>query len=132
MNSHDSWLNQSKLETGMSSVPALAEVTRGMIRREKYRVGCPEAARATVARRLRIGAGSLSNLIRERIKAVSSEVRDRIVSAAIADLHNEISKLEHEKQLLMAMGDRPDSLDFQAVETSIETARKTLSRMRGG
>lgn len=130
MNSHDSWLNQSNQETGMSSVPALAEVTRGMIRREKYRLGCPQAAKQTVARRLRIGAGSLSNLIRERIKAVSSEVRDRIVAAAIADLGHEITKLEYERQLLLQMGTSPDHNDMRALEGALAAAREAIGRMR--
>ncbi len=130
MNSHRFGIIQSKQETEMSSVPALAQVARGMIQREKSRLGCPQAARDTVARRIKIGAGSLSNLIRERIKTVSADLRDRLVSAAIADLSNELTKLEHERQLLLQMGTSPDHDDMRSLESALATARKAIERMK--
>jgi hypothetical protein len=101
-----------------------------MIQREKSRLGCPQAARDTVARRIKIGAGSLSNLIRERIKTVSADLRDRLVSAAIADLSNELTKLEHERQLLLQMGTSPDHDDMRSLESALATARKAIERMK--
>ena len=130
MNSHRFGIIQSKQETEMSSVPALAQVARGMIQREKNRLGCPQAARDTVARRIKIGAGSLSNLIRERIKTVSADLRDRLVSAAIADLTNELTKLEHERQLLLQMGTSPDHDDMRSLESALATARQAIGRMK--
>lgn len=130
MNSHRFGIIQPKQETEMSSVPALAQVARGMIQREKNRLGCPQAARDTVARRIKIGAGSLSNLIRERIKTVSADLRDRLVSAAIADLTNELTKLEHERQLLLQMGTSPDHDDMRSLESALATARQAIERMK--
>lgn len=130
MNSHRFGIIQPKQETEMSSVPALAQVARGMIQREKNRLGCPQAARDTVARRIKIGAGSLSNLIRERIKTVSADLRDRLVSAAIADLTNELTKLEHERQLLLQMGTSPDHDDMRSLESALAAARQAIERMK--
>ena len=122
--------NQANQGSDMSSVPVLAEVTRGIVRREKYRVGDATVARQATARRLRIGLGTLKNLVYERIKTVSSELRDRIVAAAIADLSNEINKLEYEKQLLVQMGTSPDHNDMRALEGVLATARQAIERMR--
>lgn len=122
--------NQANQGSDMSSVPVLAGVTRGIVRREKYRVGDATVARQATARRLRIGLGTLKNLVYERIKTVSSELRDRIVAAAIADLSNEINKLEYEKQLLVQMGTSPDHNDMRALEGALATARQAIERMR--
>lgn len=115
----------------MSSVGVMSEVTRGIARREKHRMGDAAAAQRSTARRLRIGGGTLKNLIYRRVKAVSAELRDRIVAAAIADLTSEIRRLEHEKQLLLAMGTRPDHDDYCALESALATAHEVIDRMRG-
>lgn len=131
MNSHDQRpFMHRELEQGMSSVPTLALVARSLVARETVRSGSPQAAKQTVARRLRIGSGSLANLIRERIKSVSADVRDRLVAAAIADLGNEITKLEHERQLLLQMGTSPDHNDMRALEVALQTARQAIERMK--
>lgn len=123
--------NQPNRGSGMSSVSVLADITRGMVRREKYRTGDPDSARTATARRLRIGSGSLKNIIYERVKTISAELRDRLIGAAIADLSGEIRKLEHEKQLLLAMGTRADDDDMAALETALATARRVIDRMSG-
>jgi len=66
---------QHQQDNRMSSVPELAAVAGSMVRREKYRVGCADTARASVARRVRLGVGSLTNIIKRRVKSVSAEVR---------------------------------------------------------
>ncbi len=114
----------------MSSVTALSEVAGGMVRREKHRIGSADEARATVARRVRVGVGSLTNIIKRRVKTVSAEVRDRLVSAAIADLTNEIARLEHERQLLLQVGAGALHDDMRALESALATARQAIGRMK--
>lgn len=132
MNSHDQrpFVQREMKDQDMSSVPTLALVARGLVARETTRSGSPQAAKQTVARRLRMGSGSFANLIRERIKSVSADVRDRLVAAAIADLGNEITKLEHERQLLLQMGTSPDHDDMRALVGALETAREAIERMK--
>jgi hypothetical protein len=114
----------------MSSVSALSAVASGMVRRERDRSGCADTARSSVARRIRIGAGSLTNIIKCRVKAVKADVRDRLVAAAIADLTNEINRLDHERQLLRQMGANPDHDDMRLVESALATARAAIERMK--
>ena len=121
---------QHQQDNRMSSVPELAAVAGSMVRREKYRVGCADTARASVARRVRLGVGSLTNIIKRRVKSVSAEVRDRLVAAAIADLTLEISRLEHERQLLLQMGASPAHDDMRALEGALAAAREAIERMR--
>ena len=114
----------------MTSVSALSQVANGMVRREKNRTGSADAAKATVARRLRVGVGSLTNIIKRRVKTISADVRDRLVSAAIQDLTNEITRLDHERQLLLQMGTSPMADDMRALESALETARQAIERMK--
>lgn len=130
MISTDQGQNQHQQGIPMSSVTVLSEVAGGLVQRERKRSADAATAKATVARRLRIGAGSLTNIIKRRVKAVSADVRDRIVQAAIADLSHEISKLEHERECLSRMGASATSFDLQEVEASISSIRQTLDRMR--
>lgn len=130
MISTDQGQNQHQQGIPMSSVTVLSEVAGGLVQRERKRSADAATAKATVARRLRIGAGSLTNIIKRRVKAVSADVRDRIVAAAIADLSNEINKLEYEKQLLVQMGTSPDHNDMRALEGALATARQAIERMR--
>lgn len=76
-------------------------------------------------------AGSFANVVRNRVKKVSADIRDRIVAACIADLAREIQRLEHERQLLMAMGASPRSDDMDEVEASLAQARAAIGRMKG-
>jgi hypothetical protein len=122
--------NQHQQGTAMSSVTALSSVASGMVRRERSRSGDADAARLSVARKLRIGVGSLTNLIKRRVKSVPADLRDRLVALAIADLTNEINRLDHERQLLLQMGTSADHDDMRVVESALATARAAIERMR--
>lgn len=121
---------QHQQGTPMSSVQVLSNVAGGMVQREKTRVGCADAARASVARRIRVGVGSLTNIIKRRVKTVSADVRDRIVAAAIHDLTHEITRLDHERQLLLQMGASPMADDMCRLEGALEAAREAVRRMK--
>ena len=114
----------------MSSIASLSEVAGNMVAREKSRSGDADAARSSVARRLQVGVGSLTNIIKRRVKSVRSDVRDRLIAAAIADLTREIERLDHERQLLLQMGTSPDHDDMRAAETAIAAAREAIGRMQ--
>ncbi|MCO5092643.1 hypothetical protein [Bosea sp. (in: a-proteobacteria)] len=123
-------ISQSELsEMGLAVV---AQFSKRLVARDQDRLGgCAETATARVARRLRAAPGTFTNIIRQRVKKVSADLRDRIVSAALADIQQEIERLEHEKRLLEAMGFGPSCDDYRAAEAALATARDCLARMRG-
>lgn len=119
-------------EFGMS-LADLSRLTGGMVHREQDRSGTDrEAATCAVARRARLSVGTVGNVIRRRVKDVAASVRDRLVSAAIADITNEITRLEHDRQMLVQMGACPRSDDMDALDGALATARAAIERMRMG
>jgi hypothetical protein len=116
----------------MSTTAAMAHFSKRLVRKEQDRSGsCAETALASVARRLRAAPGAFANIIRQRVKKVSADMRDRIVTAALADIEHEIERLDHDKRLLQGMGFGPSHNDVVAVEDAIASARAALARMRG-
>jgi hypothetical protein len=125
--------NLQREGSGMSSAVIVERAARGLINCEATRAEVSEAsAIQRVASSLRVAPGSLGNIVRRRVKSISADMRDRIVAACIADLTREMQRLEHDRQMLMAMGEGPRSDDMDAVESALATARAALDRMKGG
>lgn len=116
----------------MGSVASIAAFSRTLIRREQWRSGGDaETAIRRVASRLKVGPGTISNLVRNRVKSICFEIARRIVAAAISDIEQERKQLEHEHQALMALGPHADPSALAAVEQALAVAREGLARMRG-
>lgn len=116
----------------MGGISAVAHFSKALIRRDQERFGgCAETALARVARRVRATRGTFANIVRMRVQKVRDDLRERIINAALADIEQEITRLEHDKRLLAAMGFGPDHNDYRTAEDALETARACLSRMRG-
>ena len=112
---------------------AVVAFSRSLVRREQFRSGgCAETAIARVARRLKTGPGTLSNIIRKRVKSVCFMLGQRIVAAAISDLEQEQKRLEAERDLLLDMGPNPDPALLDAADAALEQARANIEKMRGG
>lgn len=124
--------NASSEYQSMGSVGSLAAFSRSMIRRERARSGCDqEEAIRNVAGRIKIGAGTLANIIRNRVKDVGFRIGGIIIAAAIADIENERKQLEHELALLVDLGPNADPADLAEVEECLAVARQGLARMKG-
>lgn len=116
----------------MGSVASIAAFSRSLVRREQFRSGGDvEKAIQRVAGRLKIGPGTIANLVKNRVKSVCFQIASRIIAAAISDIENERKQLEHERELLMGMGPHACADDLRTVEDALETARSTIARMRG-
>lgn len=117
----------------MSTVENFALVGKGAVEREQVRSGVPfDIALARVARRIQIGPGTLSNIIRQRVKSVSFDLGGKLLRYAYSDLQRQIEHLEHEKNLLLGMGAGADDRTLGRVVRAIETVRQTLSDLDEG
>lgn len=82
-----------------------AVLTRSMQRREQARYGGTlDEARDRLAHRLKIAPGTIYNIVRDRLKRIDHETRERIVQFAIRDIQQEIARLTHELQNARQMG----------------------------
>jgi hypothetical protein len=131
-NRRNSGQNSQTMELrDMGSLAAVAHFSKALIRRDQERLGgCADTALARVARRVRATPGTFANIVRMRVQKIRDDLRERIVAAALADIDQEIQRLEHDKRLLEAMGVSPSCDDYRAAEDALATARDCLARMR--
>lgn len=106
--------------------PALTMI-RSLERRERSRVGSLQAARIVLAGKLRLGIGTLENLVRGRVKRIDEQIRDRIQALMIRELEAEIARLTHELHLARQGGSHLASDEVGAIETLLAQAKTILS-----
>ena len=118
--------------TDMGSVASIAAFSRNLIRREQQRSGVDaKKAIRRVADRIKVGPGTIANLLRDRVKSICFTVARRIVAAAISDIEQERRQLEHEHEAIMALGAHADPAALAEVEEGLAIVRQGLERMRG-
>lgn len=83
-------------------------------------------ARKNVARRLRVAAGTLDELSRNRLKGVRVWVFDRLRAAFIREAQSEIKRLEHEIEMARVAGGRIGVEQTAAVVAHLEALRRLL------
>lgn len=122
----------ARVELSDMGIASLAHLSRTMIRFEQVRNGLSvPAATKRVAARIKTTVNTIDGILRERTKRVCTDLRARIVTAALSDIEKQIEQLSHEKRLLEAMGFGPSHDDYRDAEDALETARACLARMRG-
>ena len=107
----------------MSTAVAIAQ---DLERRERIRVHNKRMARQSLATKLRVGAGTVENLVRGRVKRIDAAVRDRLQALLIRELETEIVRLSHELQVARQCGNHLASDQIGAVEAHLEAARMML------
>lgn len=110
----------------MSSTISLAQ---NLERRERARLGCRTSARNSLANKLRVGNGTLENLIRGRVKKIDAALRDRLQALLIRELELEIGHLWHDLAIARQTGAPNHSDEITAVEEQLSQARAILERI---
>lgn len=108
----------------MSSVVAIAQ---SLERKERQRVSSVKAARLRLADKLRIGVGSLENIIRGRVKRIDASIRDRLQALLVRELEGEIQRLTHELEMARQCGSHLASDEVGAIESHLAAAKAILS-----
>lgn len=87
----------------------------------------PEARRV-LARDTGVSAGTFESLRRGRLKGVKNWIAERIRSAVIRDLQQEIARCTHELELARQAGLDPRSSDMAALETAVQKANELMGK----
>jgi len=124
MSIHDTRINHPD----MSSAVSLAQTLE---RRERARLGSRDVARRSLAGKLRIGVGTLENLIRGRAKRTDATIRDKLQALVVKELELEISRLQHELAIARQSSTRPDDDEIFEVETHLKKARAAMNSLLG-
>lgn len=116
----------------MSTLVDFSTVSRAAVEREQKREGVAfDVAVSRVARRIKMGPGTLANIIRQRVKSVSFDVGSSIVTYAINDLTRQIEQLQHERTVLLEMGVGADNRTLGNLARAIATVQETLNEISG-
>ena len=102
-------------------------LAQNLEKRERARLGCRATARRSLAGKLRIGSGTLENLIRGRVKRVDAAIRDRLQALLIKELELEIGRLWHDLEIARQTGAHPNSDEITKAEKLLFEARAVLN-----
>jgi hypothetical protein len=106
---------------------AAMSVAQSLERRERARVGSIHHARRSLSAKLRIGVGTLENIIRGRVKRIDAEIKRRLDELLIRELEAEIGRLTHELEMARQGGAHPACEHVGAIETHLAAARALLN-----
>lgn len=118
-----SWINGQASE--MSTATAIAQ---SLERKERQHVPNKSMARRRLAGKLRIGIGTLENIVRGRVKKIDAEIKRRLDDLLIRELEAEINRLNHELEMAVQVGAHPCSEHISEIEAHLAEARRLLNR----
>lgn len=84
-------------------------------------------ARLKMTKELKIGLGTLENILRDRVKTISAELAEGIRVLWIKTIEAEIARLEHELQMARQIGTRLDSAQVGQIEAHLCAAKELLN-----
>ena len=87
-------------------------------------------ARASIARETRIAPGTLENIKRQRTKGVRGWIADTIRGALVRELQREITRLNHELEMLLQRGASHRDCEMEQVGADIARVRQSLEAMK--
>jgi hypothetical protein len=123
---------QSVKERPVNSVAALSKVSERLIKREQAYSGADfEDAIKHVATRIRAAPGSLYNVVKQRVKSVSFELRDKIVAEALNTLQRDAQVIEHERQLVLQISG-PCACEMDRLDGALARVQEAMSILREG
>lgn len=115
----------TKSETKMTCAITLAQTLE---RRERARGLSVHVARETLARKIKVGAGTIERLVRGRIKRIDASIRDRLQALLVRELEGDITRLSHELEIARQAGSHLASDEISEVESHLAAARALLNR----
>lgn len=118
--------NQPKQKEGDRMTPAVA-LARSLERKERSRGFSQPHARERIAGKLRIGVGTFENIVRNRVKGVDAAVRDRIRDLLISEIQSEITRLDHELQMVRQIGCQLAMDQIREIEAHLGKAKELLA-----
>lgn len=96
-------------------------------RKERARGMSVHVARETLARKLRLGVGTIEHLCRGRAKRIDAAVRDKLQALLVRETESEIQRLTHELEIYRQSGAHLASIEVGEVEAHLAAARALLN-----
>lgn len=120
--------SRDKVNSSLSnSIDTISDLERGFQNRGLGR----DEARQRIADGLRIGIGTLERLIRNRVKRIDADLRDRIQELHIQELQKELGRITHELEVARLTASRTNASEILEAKTYLQKARALLDKMVG-
>jgi len=98
---------------------------------EKARTGLPEKeVRKRISKRLGKQEGFLCDVYKSRVKGVHHWLMMKVRRVLLQELLKEKMRIEHDIQMLLQSGERPDSGDIQTLVGAAKNLLETLESMK--
>ena len=120
VNIHISRISEPNVSTAIT-------IAQNLERRERSRASSKADARRSLASKLRVGIGTVENLVRGRVKRVDASIRDRLQALLVRELETEIARLTHELQVARQCGQHLAGEQVGEIETHLAKARALLT-----
>jgi len=117
---HDSGISKPDMSCAVS-------LARRLESRERFRTGNREIARRSLAVKLRVGVGTIENLVRGRVKRIDATIRDKLQALLVKELEQEIARLWHELDIARQGGAHLASEQISEIETHLSQAKQVLN-----
>lgn len=116
-------LRRNEQGVAMSTAVATAQQLE---KRERARAPSVKLARQRLADKLRVGAGTIENLVRGRVKRVDAELKRRLDALLVRELEAEIARLAHELEMARQRGSHPACEHVFEIEAYLAKARALM------
>lgn len=124
MSIHSGWMNDPD---EVAEMRTYQEYARRLEKIEMDKGRKQPNARAEIARKSGLAAGSIENLRRGRLKALTSFLKNRLRAALIRELEQEAARLAHQLSILRSTGVDPREDVVASAEAHLVAARAALN-----
>lgn len=98
-----------------------------LVSRERRRGAKTQVIREHLARTIGCAKGTIENIMNGRLKRIDLWLRESVRRALVAEIEREIKALNHELEVIRAMGGDARRIEVAEIEACLEKARSLLS-----
>jgi hypothetical protein len=123
-------LEESVVSPQSASAIGVRHIAVSLERIERSKGSTIEQARRRIASKVRIGVGSVENIIRDRVKRVDEKIRDRLFALFVREIEAEIARLTHDLEMVRQSSGGLSSQHVGEIEAHL-SAVKSLLKLNG-
>jgi hypothetical protein len=120
-------LEASVVSPQSASAIGVRHIAASLERIERSKGSTVEQARRRIASKVRIGVGSVENIIRDRVKRVDEKIRDRLFALFVREIEAEIARLTHDLEMVRTSGVGLSSQHVGEIEAHLSAVKSLLN-----
>lgn len=127
------FIRKSRTNSPVAEMSAVV-MARALERHERESAGSVPRARLRLAEKLKVGVGTVENLVRGRVKGNDATIRDRLQALLIREWEREIARLTHELHVARQIGSPLAGEQVSEIEAHLAKAKALIAAttIKGG